>query len=150
GKTATLTATLDAFPGTTPGQNAEVPDRLPEVASHKQALAPLETSNPKVKPAKVEPNPNMPETGLLKRNTPDGEHKYWGYVHDDDAPNIAHGIIVWLHPPGKNKEADIENITDAWSDYCKENRLIMVCPKSENDAGWTPSEAEYVIAAVHD
>jgi S1-C subfamily serine protease/predicted esterase len=150
GKAATLTATLDTMPGTIIGQEAEVADKLPEVASHKKALAPLETSNPNVKPAKVEPNPNMPETGLLKRNTPDGEHKYWVYVHEDYDPNIAHGLIVWLHPPGKNKDADVENITDAWSDYCKENHLIMVCPKSENEAGWVPSEAEYVIAAVRE
>src|SRR5262249_41634930 len=93
---------------------------------------------------------NKPETGLIKRTTPDGEYKYWVYVHEDYDPNISHGLVVWLHPPGKNKDADVEAITDAWSDYCKENQLIMVCPKSENEAGWVPSEAEFVVAAVRE
>jgi serine protease Do len=151
GKTSTLTATLDSLPGTGAGRDDEVPDKLPEISSRKKALAPLETRNPNVKPAKVDPAAaNMPEMGLLKRNTPDGEHKYWVYVHDDYDPNVAHGVVVWLHPPGKNKDADVEDITDAWSDYCRENHLIMVCPKSENEAGWAPSEAEYVIAAIRD
>jgi S1-C subfamily serine protease len=150
-KTSMLTATLDGLPGASVGRNDEVPDKLPEFSSRRKALAPLETRNPKVKPAKGEPPPaNMPEVGLLKRNTPDGEHKYWVYVHDDYDPNIAYGLVVWLHPPGKNKDTDFEDITDAWSDYCKENHLIMVCPKSENEAGWVPSEAEYVIAAIRD
>jgi serine protease Do len=150
GKTETLTAVLEHLPGTSVGQETSIPDKLPEAASYKKALEPLETNKPNVKPAKVDPNPNKPDTGLLKRNTPDGEHKYWVYVHEDYDPNVAHGLIVWLHPPGKNKDADIESITDAWEEYCKENHLIMVCPKSENEAGWVPSEAEFVIAAVRD
>ena len=150
GKTSTLTATLDGLPAATVGDKGDVPDKLPLVDSFKKALAPLETNNPNVKPAKVDPNPNKAETGLLKRNTPDGEHKYWVYVHEDYDPNISHGLLLWLHPPGKFKEADVESITDAWSDYCKDNHLIMVCPTSDNQAGWSPSEAEYVVAAVRE
>jgi len=147
-KTETFTLVLDSLPGTSAGEDATVPNNLPEKASHMKALAPLETKKPKVKPAKVDANPDKAETGLLKRHTPDGEYKYWIYVPENYDPNIAHGLIVWLHPPGKNKDADMEGITEAWSDYCKENRLIMVCPKSENEAGWVPSEAEFVVAAV--
>jgi len=149
GKTSTLEATLENFPGTTVGQDTPVPDKLPLLSSFKKALAPLETTK-KNKPAKIEANPNKVETGLVKHNTTDGEHKYWVYIPDDYDPNIAYGLIVWLHPPGKNKEPDMENITDAWSDYCKENQVIMVCPKSENESGWTPSEAEYVVAAIRE
>ena len=155
GKTRALTATLDGLPGTLAGQDGAVPDRLPEGASHRKALAPLETTNPNVKPPKADPkkvdaDAEKPETGLLKRNTPDGEHKFWVYVPEDYNPNIAYALLVWLHPPGKNKEADFESITDAWGDFCKDNHLIMVCPASENESGWVPSEAEYVIAAVRD
>lgn len=150
GKTSTLTATLENFPGATAGQDTPALGKLPEEASHKKALVPLETNNPKVKPAKVEPNPNKPDTGLLDRTTPDGEHKFWLYVPDDYDANIAYGLVVWLHPPGKNKEADIASIADAWGDYCKEQHLVMVCPRSENEAGWTPSEADFVVSAVRD
>lgn len=149
GKARTVALTLAALDGTING-DAPIPETLPQLASKGRALAPLETNNPKVKPAKVEPNPNKPETGLLKRTTPDGEHKYWLYVHEDYDANIAHGLLVWLHPPGKNKEADFESFADAWSDYCKENHLILVCPTSENEAGWVPSEAEFVVAAIRE
>lgn len=150
GKSSTVTATLENFPGATPGQDAPALDKLPEEASQKKALAPLETNNPKVKPAKVEANPNKPDTGLLDRATPDGEHKFWLYVPDDYDANIAYGLVVWLHPPGKNKEADVASIADAWGDFCKEQHLLLVCPRSENEAGWTPSEADFVVSAVRD
>ena len=112
-------------------------------------MEPLETLKPKKKPAKAEAPPEKAETGLLKRNTPDGEHKYWLYVHEDYDPNISYGLVVWLHPPGKNKEADFESITDLWGDYCKENQLILVCPTfartrpagcpAKRNSWWPPS-----------
>ncbi len=171
GKTSTLTATLEQVPGTMTGQEPPIPAKLPEVASLRKALEPLEknksakkqakgdgkgakpakVAEPKAdKEAKADAEPGKAETGLLKRHTVDGEHKYWIYVHDDYDPNIAYGLVVWLHPPGKNKDTDVENIADAWSDYCKENHLIMVCPNSENEAGWVPSEGDNVVAAVRE
>lgn len=147
-KTETLTATLDQIPGLRTGED-EVPDKLPEAASHKKALEPLETAAKNVKPAKVDPNPMKPETGLLKKTTPDGEHKYWLYVPDEYDPNIAHALVVWLHPPGKNKEADFESLADSWADYCAAHNVIMLFPASEGEA-WIPSEADFVVAAVRD
>ena len=150
GKTETRSAALAAYPGTAAGEDTTIPEKLPEEASHKKALAPLETNNPKAKPAKVDANPNKPETGLLKRNTADGENKFWLSVPEDYDANRAHGMLVWLHPPGKNKEADIELIAEVWSDYCRENHLIMVCPISESEAGWVASEADHIVAAIRD
>ncbi len=148
GKTNPYTVTLAHLPGTMKGEDTPIPEKLPQLSSLKKALEPLETLKQKKKPAKVETPEEKAETGLLKRNTPDGEHKYWLYVPDDYDPNMSYGLVVWLHPPGKNKESDVESITDLWGDYCKENQLIMVCPTSENEAGWVPSEAEFVVAAV--
>ena len=62
-------------------------------------------------------------------------------------PNIAHGIIVWLHPPGKNKEEDAKKFRDAWDDYCAENHMILVMPVLDKD-DWIPSASDCVVASV--
>ena len=81
GKTESLAVELDQLPGSLPAQDAVVPDKLPQPASLKKGLAPLELLNPNVKPAKVaEQNPPKLETGTFKRNTADGQHTYWVYV----------------------------------------------------------------------
>lgn len=150
GKTETLTASLDPLPGSLKGQNDDVPERLPEPATFKKALEPLETANKNIKPAKKDPDGRKPETGLLKKTTPDGEHPYWVYVPEDYDPNISYGIVLWLHPPGRNKDADFEAVSELWADFCTENHLILVMPKSEGASGWIPSEADFVTAAVRD
>jgi hypothetical protein len=149
GKTETLTLALDALPDALPGVDGTVPDKLPQPASAKKALAPLETAKG-VKAAKPAEAAKKPETGFLKKTTADGEHKYWVYVHEDYDPNIAHAMVVWLHLPGKNKDEDGEALTDLWEDFCKDNHIIMVGPVSQNDGGWIPSEADAVVAATNE
>jgi serine protease Do len=149
-KTETLTIALSNLPGSVPGVTAEFPEKLPELASIKKALEPLELNDPNVKAPKiVEQKKPMPETGLMEKNTPDGEHKYWLYVHDDYDPDVAHAVVVWLHPPGKNKKEDIEAFTELWEDFCKENNIILVIPIETKD-GWIPSFSDYVVAATQE
>lgn len=149
GKTETVTIVLDQLPGSAAGEEYKLPEKLPEAASVKKALEPLETSNKKLKPAKVEMPPKA-ETGVVKRATADGEHKFHVYVHEDYDPNIAHALVVWLHPPGKNKDEDLETIAAIWEDYCAANNIILVMPISENEAGWLPGESDVVTEAIQD
>ncbi|MFO0969674.1 MAG: PDZ domain-containing protein [Gemmataceae bacterium] len=151
GKTETVKATLDPLPAAGPSDEGAIPEKLPEAASIKKALEPLENTIG-LKPPMVDPKAEKPkiETGLLKRNTPDGEHKYYVFVPDEYDPNIACAVLVWLHPPGKNKEADIESMTDLWGDFCSTHNILMVAPLSQNDAGWIASESDFVVAAVRD
>jgi S1-C subfamily serine protease/predicted esterase len=151
GKTTdTLTVKLAAMPGTTVDDKAGVPIQLPEVASLKQALEPLEVAAGKPRPPKVQQADKKPETGLIKRTTTAGDHKYWIYVHEDYDPNIAHALVVWLHPPRGNSDDDVERLTGLWEDHCKDNHLILVGPHSESEDGWTASEAEFVHTAVRE
>jgi serine protease Do len=147
-KTETLTATLTDLPGAVPGVTAAIPEKLPTAVSIKKALEPLESNNPNIKQPKiVEQNPAKPDTGLMAKNTADSGHKFWLYVHEDYDPNIAHGIVVWLHPPGKNKEDDAKDLRDKWEDYCAENHLILVMPVLDKD-DWIPSASDFVVGAV--
>ena len=150
GKADTLTAVLDQLPGSVAGEEYQLPEKLPEAASKKRALDPLEVSNPKIKPPKIEPPAGKPETGIVKRATADGEHKFQVYVPDDYDPNIAHALVVWLHPPGKNKDDDLEGFAALWEDHCAANKIILVMPISENDSGWLPGESDVVVESIQD
>ncbi len=149
GKTETVGLTLDALPGTVAGQEDAVPAKLPEQATHKKALAPLETSTPKVKPPKIDPDARKAETGLIERTTGGGQ-KYWLWVHEGYDANVAQALVIWLHPPGKNKKEDFDKWADLWVEACREHNLILLGPHSDNESGWVPSEADGVLEAVRD
>jgi serine protease Do len=149
-KADTVTATLDSLPGSLPAVPATIPENIPDEASLKKALAPLELNNPNIKAPKIaEQKVPMPETGLLELNTPDGEHKYWLWVYPDYDPTIAHSMIVWLHPPDKNSKEDLDGWADLWDEYCRKNHIILVMPV-EKQGGWRPLAADYVVAAARE
>ena len=150
-KTETLKIKLAEVPETVPTKK-----QLPEKASVKKALTKPKGVGPKrpgaakkdeKKPAKKDDK--KAETGFLKRTTVAADHTYWIYVPENYDPNIAHAILVWLHPPGKNKEKDFDNFWQSWQFPCEDYHIILVCPKAESERGaWTQSEAEFVQEAV--
>ncbi|MBM4070005.1 MAG: PDZ domain-containing protein [Planctomycetes bacterium] len=148
-KTDMLKVTLDRLPGIAKAGQEEIPTKLPEPASHKKALAPLETTNPNIKPPKIDPGKDKPATGFIKRLATAGG-KYWIYVPEDYDPNIAHALVVFLHPPGKHGDDDTERFADAWADYCSDNRIILLQPTSDKESGWGPGDMEYVLETVRD
>ncbi len=149
-KTETISVTLDKLPGLGTGPLDGLPPKeLPEVASHKKALAPLETNNPNIKPPKIDPVKEKPATGLVKRTSTDG-NKFWIYVPENYDPNTAHALVVWLHPPGKHRDDDVDDFTDLWSDYCKDQNIILVQPVSDKESGWVPSDLDFVLEAIRD
>jgi S1-C subfamily serine protease/predicted esterase len=130
---------------------AEAPDsvaeKLPERSSAKKAL---------VKPGMAPPavgkddkkDEKKAQTGFFKRSTAAGDHSYWVFVPENYDPNVAHGLVVWLHPTGKNREKDFDNLTWAWEPACEDYHFIMVCPKTDNERGWTQGEADFVLETV--
>jgi hypothetical protein len=101
------------------------------------------TEAPKVGEAKKE----KVETGLLKRSNPALGHKYWVYVPRTYDPNVAHGLVVWLHPAGREGR-DADDMVNIWEDFCEYYNLIMLGPISENKNGWAPAESEGVISDI--
>jgi S1-C subfamily serine protease len=178
-KTDTVSATLDAMPGTQ--MDEAIPLKLPEIASRKQALAPLEAGKPKAKPPiklkpgkaakepdpKTDDNPKAPPKddapkaagkgepkekapmGIIKRDTGSG-NKYWLYVPEDYDPNVSYAVVVWLHPPGKHKDDDLESFIDVWEDYCKEEHFILVLPVSDKESGWVPGDSDVIREAMRE
>lgn len=150
GKTRDVSLTLDSLPGSIAGSEWTVPEKPAGPASFGKATAPLEKLKGKADDKAEAAQPKKAETGLLERATGDGEHKFWVYVPKSYDPNVAHGILVWLHPPGRNREADVKELVEGWEDVCAANNLILVSPKSENADGWIASEADFVIDSVRD
>ena len=65
-------------------------------------------------------------------------------------PNISYALLVWLHPVGRDKEKDDEDLQDAWFSFCRENNIILVAPKAENKTGWVPSESDVIAEITRD
>jgi serine protease Do len=141
---------LAGMPGSSAGSNDDVPETLPAKASLGKALEPMVGAKVDPKAPKDDKEPKKAETGLVKRTNASGDRRYWIYVPKDYNPQVAHGIVVWLHTPGKFSDDDVEKTTDLWEDACKEQSLIVVGPLTEQEGGWTPSDADLVQEAVRD
>src|SRR5947207_10183586 len=84
------------------------------------------------------------ETGFFKRSNAAADHQYWVYVPEDYDPNISYGLLIWLHPIGKSKDKDFEDVQSIWEDFCKSRHMIFAAPKAENDTGWLASETDFI------
>lgn len=125
GKVEQVTVTLSEMP-------EAVPEKSPEKPSAKKALG------------KTPPKKEKAETGYIKRGNEAGDRTYWIYVPENYDPNVSHAVLIWLHPPGKSKERDIDNFLFAWQGFCEDNSVIVIGPNAENDTGWTPGDAALV------
>jgi S1-C subfamily serine protease len=140
-----------------------IPEKLPEVATAKKALAkPKQPAGPGGRGGPMPPQEEKKEeakkddkkedkkfeTGLIKRTTAAADHSYWIYVPENYDPNIAYALVVWLHPAGKNKDKDVDDFTFAWQPYCEDNNVILVGPNTDNAGGWTPSDTEFILEAI--
>lgn len=154
GKTETVAVKLAALPGTGKDDKAELPDNVPDMASAKKAQAPLEQAGKKGgaprKDDKDGAKKDAVETGLLKHTTANGNQSYYVHVHENYDPNVAQALLIWLHPPGKNKEADIQSLSEAWNELCKERHILIVAPLTDSENGWVPSDSRAVQEVIRD
>lgn len=148
GKVETVTARLRAL-------TDEIPDEMPkEDASKKKALDKTKPVGKGPMPeVKAEPKKEQPkakvETGLIRRKNAAAGREYWVFVPETYDPNVAHGLVIWLHPAGRQGR-DADDMTDLWGDYCEDRQLIMLGPISKNNEGWAASEAEFVIGDLQE
>jgi S1-C subfamily serine protease len=135
-----------------------VPDALPEKSSFEKALTPKKPIGPMPAPKpddkkeekkeEKKDEKEKPRTGLMKRSNAARDRTYWVFVPEKYDPNIAHALVLWLHPVGKGKEKDIDSIKSQWEDDCEKKNMILVAPVSENETGWVASELDFVTEAI--
>jgi S1-C subfamily serine protease/predicted esterase len=149
GKTEKLALTLAQVPGSLAATDATVPEKLPQPSGFNKGLAPLEKLNAKAPAKPAEPKQAKVETGTVKRTTADGQNTYWIHVPKAYDANTAHALVVWLHPPGKFKEEDVDDFVDQWEDLAKDQHMILLMPLTQADSGWVPSDAAFVAEAMN-
>jgi serine protease Do len=149
----TVTARLSTF-------SESIPVEISGESSKKRAnerpkpVAPAPEKGPKLpkkEPKVEEPAPKKDdkklETGLLKRKNPEQGREYWIYVPKNYDPNVAYGLMVWLHGAG-TQGRDADDVVELWSTAATRFNMILLGPISNNQDGWVAGESEYVIGDV--
>lgn len=132
----------------------DIPDKLPP-ASSRQGLAPrllytksLLAGKPPflALPQDAKPLPAPPgKPGLFRRRDPASGREFWLYVPDTYTPQVAHGVLIWLHPVGNTWE---ETIRKLWEPICKTQHWIVYAPKAENAGGWLASDTDAIVQDI--
>nr|BAL52366.1 serine protease, trypsin family [uncultured Planctomycetota bacterium] len=132
----------------------DIPEKLPD-ATKKEGLAirsvyaptilkgqePFFAKPPKAKP----PAPPPGKPGFFREKDPTSGREYWLYVPETYTAEVAHGLVIWLHPAGNPME---EPIRKTWERYCKSHALIVYAPKAENPSGWLTSEGDAIVQDI--
>jgi serine protease Do len=110
-------------------------------------LAHLPESVPADLPAAREPSTpagERPAVGRVEIKVPEEPNACWAYVPDNYDPNMAYGLLVWLHPNG---EYDIDGLIEEWRTTCAERDLVLLAPRAD-DAGWRPTDLDFVRKTI--
>jgi predicted esterase len=156
GKTETVDAVLGQF-------TEEIPKELPggesskkqaQVAPKPAGVEAKKEAGKKEEPKKDEPKKEQakkddkekPKTGLQKiEGAGANNRKFWVYIPDDYDPNIAYGLIVWLHPAERGGGRDADDMVKIWDTFCDKYNFIMMGPTAEAASGWVAGEADGVM-----
>lgn len=119
----TLSVTLASAPTTVP---TEVPAEAPAAGE-----TPAETA--------------ILKTGHLADTLAGHDRAYWLYVPESVRSGRPHGLMVFLHPGLDSMETAM---ISAWKPECERRGIIIVAPKTESPAGWSPNDLEFVNDCV--
>lgn len=142
--------------------DSTIPDQLPAESTRKQALevarqvkatAKANEKGPeggKVDGDEAEPKPaGKPQTGLIRRKLAAQGREFWAFVPPNYDPNIAHGLVLWLHGPDRNdREAD--DMAKVWGEFCAERHLILFGPRSVNPEGFNAGDLDNILQDVQE
>jgi poly(3-hydroxybutyrate) depolymerase len=88
------------------------------------------------------------EKGEMVKKLTRGGEVYYVYAPDTYDPNVACSVLIWLHPPGKNKEKDVEDFVTTWASFADDRHVILVCPITPDPGGWTDQDRGWIVQAV--
>ena len=107
-----------------------------------------ETLPPELPPARDD-EPRKPAAavslGRFELSVPEWENAALVYVPEDYHPEVPHGLLVWLHPPGGSDE---DELIAAWQEHCRQHDLILLAPRAADLARWTPAEIPLIRKLV--
>ncbi len=85
--------------------------------------------------------------GVISIKIPEEPNACLAYVPEDYDPRIAHGVVVWLSPPG---DFDQQRMVERWRTRCEQYDLIVMAPQPADANRWQPTEHEFVRKALDD
>ena len=109
--------------------------------SQSPPLAELPPACTKDKPAEAK----KLETGVVKLKIPEFPNEAFAYVPENYDPNVAYGLVVWLHG---DRGLDWAKAVASWKPLCERYDLILAAPKSAGSKKWTPRDVDLVDGLV--
>ena len=101
-------------------------------------------------PARDEPQAaegDKPETGVVSIKLPEFANECVAFVPENYHPQVAYGVVVWLHAPGGFNQ---QELVDRWRKHCAERDLILLAPKAADPTKWQPTEVAFIRRALDD
>jgi serine protease Do len=85
--------------------------------------------------------------GEIAISITEDEHKCLAYVPETYRPDVAHGVLLWLHAPGGFEAKDL---IARWKPYCEQQALILLAPRAADPQRWLPTELGFIRKALDD
>jgi len=112
------------------GIPTEIPSDLPAA---RQAVQPADGERPAV--------------GEVDIKLPEEQNECLAYVPDNYHPDVAYGVVVWLHEPGG---FDRQELIDRWKDHCEKHDLVLLAPQAADPNRWLPTEVDFIHKTLDD
>ena len=84
-------------------------------------------------------------TGLVEIKLPEETNQCHAIIPDNYRPDVAHGLVIWLHSPG---DVNDEVLKQHWETLAAKYHLIVLAPKAEDTNRWQPSEIEFIRKTI--
>ena len=130
-----IEATLATLPEDLP------PDDLPPAVNKSSLPQPPSAVKKPSKDATQPKAARLPAVGARRLTIPEYSNEIRAYVPEHYSPDVPCGVVVWLHAPGG---FDWKALLAQWKPLCDQYDLILVAPKSVDQARWVPAEAALV------
>jgi len=114
------------------------PETLPDISPATASNRPIQGDRPGDK--KI-------QAGLIS-GTNNAQDRTWKAFLPKNAGREVHGLVVWLHPPGKGRDKDLEEIINLWEGFLNRNRLVLLMPQCDTETGWSVSDATFINETV--
>jgi dienelactone hydrolase len=94
--------------------------------------------------AETQPESDV-DVGVIEIKLPEFKNECLAYVPESYDPAVPHGVVIWLHRPGR---VDKDELIGRWKDHCDAHDLILLAPQASDKGRWQRDEVEFVSGAL--
>lgn len=148
-ETADAEALRETLAGYEPGQELQLTFvRGNEEKAVSLALGALPTAIPDSLPPARKRDPVLAAAAIpdfIEIKVTEQPNKCFALIPASYKATVPHGVVVYLRPPGK---FDKDKLFARWQTLCEANDLILLAPQPQDSSRWTPTEVEFIKAAL--